>query len=438
VKVLLVSHGYPPTGVAGVERLSAQTAQGLVQRGHEVTVLTRHPSERPATLSLQREVRDGIPVTLIVGAGAQTGQFPDDEPVLERFFERTLVELAPDVVLATHLLHHSPGYVAVAHRWGIPVVLELHDFFGMCPRVHLQRRSGELCAGPEGGRACAEHCFWDQREASLRWALRSRSFADALRSADELLGPSRFLAESFQEVLGRERPIRIVENAVGPLGPVLGRDAQSGGPLRLASIGVTTEHKGFQVVLEALRLAGLPSSSYLVLGIALEPLSRQLRLGAEEIDGLDLRLYGGFSPSHLPALLADVDAVVVPSLVPETYSIAAREAFACGVPVIASRLGALPEAIREEDNGWLFEPGNAVELADLLRQLDLDRSRLRRAAAGILPRDVTSVSDRTAQIETVLREVIARPLEPCPDEGRSLALMREELGSDCGSAPAPA
>lgn len=438
MKVLLVCHGYPPTGVAGVERLSAQTAEGLVEHGHEVTVLTRQPSEHPPTLALQREVRKGIPVISIVGAGARSDRFPGDEPALERLFERTLVELMPDVVLATHLLHHSPGYVAVAHRWGIPVVLELHDFFTICPRLHLQRRSGDLCKGPEGGRACAEHCFGDQAEAKLRWALRSRSFADALRSADEVLGPSQFLADVFGEVRGADRPLHIVENAVTPFGPVLRAEPEPGGPLRLASIGVTVEHKGFQVVVEALRLAGLPSSSYTVLGVALKPLSQQLRLAAEKVDGLDLRLFDGFSPSHLPALLADIDAVIVPSLVPETYSIAAREAFACGLPVIASRIGALPEAIREEDNGWLFEPGNTAELADLLRRLYHDQSLLRQAAAGIRPGDVTSVADRTAQVEALLREVIERPLDPRPGEGRELALMREELGSDRGQAATPA
>ena len=177
MKVLLVCHGYPPVGVAGVERLSAQTATALSGRGHEVTVLTRQPSDSPATLSLQREIRDGIPVISIVGAGSGVDPFPRQEPMLERIFERVLVELAPDAVLATHLLHHSPGYVEVAHRWRIPVVLELHDFFALCPRLHLQRRSGELCDGPEAGMACARHCYGDQTEAKLRWALRARSFA---------------------------------------------------------------------------------------------------------------------------------------------------------------------------------------------------------------------------------------------------------------------
>ena len=71
--------------------------------------------------------------------------------------------------------------------------------------------------------------------------------------------------------------------------------------------------------------------------------------------------------------MADVDAVVVPSLVWETYSIVAREAMSLGIPVIASRIGALPEAIRDGENGLLFTPGSAQELAAILQMLDHDR-----------------------------------------------------------------
>lgn len=447
MKVLLVCHGYPPVGVAGVERLSAQTAAALSERGHEVTVLTRQPSDSPATFALQREIRDGITVISIVGAGSGVDRFPSQGPTLERIFERILVELTPDAVLATHLLHHSPGYVDVAHRWKIPIVLELHDFFALCPRLHLQRRSGELCDGPEAGMACARHCYGDQTEPELRWALRSRSFADAVRAADEVLGPSRFLADAFSDLRGPDRPIRIVENAVAPLSAVLRDDPDPDGPLRLASIGVTVEHKGFQVVVEALRLASLPRASYTVLGVALPPLAKELHAAAGEVDGLELRLFNGFSPSHLPVLLAESDALVVPSLVAETYSISAREGFACGLPLIASRIGALPEAIREGKNGWLFEPGDAVELAELLRRLDQDRSLLRRAAASIRPGDVTSVADRIVQVEALLHEVVARASAGPHEKSAELALMREALaeadrraesGSDRGPAAAPA
>lgn len=430
MKVLLVSHGYPPIGVAGVERLSAYSAGELTARGHDVTVLTRHPDALPRSLELRRDSRDGVPVVSIIGGGSDFERFPGWEPDLERAFERMLVEVTPDVVLIAHLMHHSPGYVDVAHRWGIPVLLELHDFFTICPRAHLERRSGDPCSGPEAGRACARHCFGDQQNSELRWALRSRSFADAVRGADEVLAPSPFLADALAEASGRERPIRIVENGVVPLGPVL-RPEPAGDELRLASIGVTVEHKGFQVVLDALRLAALPRVAYTIFGVALPPLAAELQEAGDEVPGLELRLANGFVPSHLPALLAESDVVVVPSMVPETYSIVAREAFACGIPVIASRTGALADAIRTGENGWLFEPGDATELADLLRVLYGDRSLVRRAAAGIRPEDFPSAAARIDRVEDLLGGLAESP-RPAPsnDEGgRELEIMRRAIAT---------
>jgi glycosyltransferase involved in cell wall biosynthesis len=426
MKVLLVSHGYPPDGVAGVERLSAQEAETLTGRGHEVNVMTRRASWRP--LELQREVREGVPVTVVDGGGRSFERFPTNEPALERIFERVLAEVVPDVVLVTHLMHHSPGYVAIAHRWNIPVVLELHDFFAICPRAHLERRSGELCGGPEGGRACAEHCFPGQRAAKLRWALRSQSFKEAVRCADEVLAPSQYVVDALGSLRGSDSPpIRVVENGVRSFGSVVRPAADRDAPLHLASIGVTVEHKGFHVVVEALRRAGLPASRYSVLGMPLAPQAQELQEAAERVLGLELRLFGEFSPSHLPLLLADADLLVVPSLVPETYSIVAREGFACGLPAIASRIGALPEAIRPGDNGWLFAPGDSSELAALLQRLHDDRSLVARAAAGIREDDLTSVEARTDRIEALLQEVAGRVRDTDGCESPELLLMREEL-----------
>ena len=438
MKVLLVCHGYPPLGVAGVERLSAQTAETLVSRGHEVTVLTRRCSETPPTLALERQTQANVPVVSIAGGGFDFERFPVHEPALERIFERMLAEVSPDVVLITHLMHHSPGYVAIAHRWGIPVILELHDFFALCPRAHLQRRSGELCGGPEGGRACATHCFGDQRDTELRWALRSQSFAEALGHADEVLAPSRFVADAFAATRGDASPIHVLDNAVAELGAVVRPEPPDPtAPLHLASIGVTVEHKGFQIVIEALRRAGLPAARYTILGVAPQPEAGELQEAANEVAGLELRLFGGFSPTHLPALLADADALVVPSLVAETYSIVAREAFACGLPVIASRIGALPDAIRPGDNGWLFEPGDVTGLAVLLQELDGRRDLLRRATAGIRPDDVTSVVARTGRIERLLKETVGRTgRDEGGGHGVELALMRDALSGAYDSSRA--
>ena len=96
--------------------------------------------------------------------------------------------------------------------------------------------------------------------------------------------------------------------------------------------------------------------------------------------------------------------------------------------MIASRIGALPDAIREDENGWLFEPGNAVDLADLLRRLHEEPQLLRRARAGIRSADVTSVEARSDRIETLLERVRREGSRPAGWPGAAEdALMREAL-----------
>lgn len=433
MRVLLVCHGYPPFGVAGVERVSEQTARSLTARGHEVTVLSRRPTAAPPTLALEHDVRDSVPVIWIAGGGATFGEYPGREPELEQAFERVLAETAPDVVLLSHLLHHSPGYVAIAHRWRIPVVTELHDFYFCCPRAHLERASGERCAGPEGGAACAVHCFPSDppEEAQARWSLRSHTFRRALHDADVVLSPSELVASHFAERRGDALPIQVLGNGVPAsfrrASEQRGRTRSETAPLHVASIGVATHHKGFHVAVEALKRAELRAARYTIFGMPTTPYDEQLRDAAKDVEGLELRLFGRFEPEQLPALLGDVDVVVVPSLVEETYSIAAREALACGVPVVASRLGALPAAVRDGGNGWLFNPGDASELAVLLQRFDEERDLLDALAGGIRDSDTITVEERAESLEAVLRDTIRAGARPATSEERELRLLREAL-----------
>ncbi len=69
MRILLVTHRYPPLGVTGVERLAEQTARSLTAAGHEVTVFTRHDSPAPRRPVLQVMEQDGVHVKVVAGGG---------------------------------------------------------------------------------------------------------------------------------------------------------------------------------------------------------------------------------------------------------------------------------------------------------------------------------------------------------------------------------
>jgi glycosyltransferase involved in cell wall biosynthesis len=322
-------------------------------------------------------------------------------------------------------------YLATARRWGVPVVLELHDFYVACERAHLERPSGELCRGPEAGLACATHCFGHEPLARERWALRTHVFRHAVEQAAALTCPSEFVADYFREMFGRRLPpLHVIGNGVEVSETSGRRTATADGPLHLACVGMVAPHKGVHVILEAMRLAKLASVRLTLFGAVVQPYFGSLLQTAASIEDLEFRAYGKFEPRDLPTLLGDVDAVVVPSVVWETYSVVAHEVLACGIPVIASRIGALPEAVRPGENGLLFEAGTAIDLATLLQIVDSDRDSLARLRAGIRPSDWISVADRTRRLETVLEEAIAGDdsgAHPAGGELAELSTLRDIL-----------
>ena len=80
-------------------------------------------------------------------------------------------------------------------------------------------------------------------------------------------------------------------------------------------------------------------------------------------------MFGEYTPAHLPQLLGGVDAVVMPSLVPEAFPLSPREALALGVPVVASALGGLPEIVTDGVNGLLVDGASPHALRESLQRL---------------------------------------------------------------------
>ena len=67
--------------------------------------------------------------------------------------------------------------------------------------------------------------------------------------------------------------------------------------------------------------------------------------------------------------------LIIPSICYETFGLSIIEAYAFGKPVVASRIGGIPESIDEEETGLLFESGNASELAEKIQILAEDKKR---------------------------------------------------------------
>jgi glycosyltransferase involved in cell wall biosynthesis len=176
---------------------------------------------------------------------------------------------------------------------------------------------------------------------------------------------------------------RVIHNAVDT---ELFKPAPPGPPDPVPVItfaGQWNKKKGFDVLLAAARILqnrGVKFVLNLAGGADLWP--GQDGITGEEIksfcDGLDcLRLLGKLSQADLAATLERSTIAVVPSVWAEPFGKAAIEAMACGLPVIATKTGGLPEIVVEGKTGLLVTPGDPVALAEAIQRLVMDQNLAR-------------------------------------------------------------
>jgi glycosyltransferase involved in cell wall biosynthesis len=126
--------------------------------------------------------------------------------------------------------------------------------------------------------------------------------------------------------------------------------------------------------------------------------AQELRDRARNVPGLTLEIHGEYGQDDLSAVLSGLDAVVVPSQVREGSPIVPREALAYGVPVLAARIGGLPEVIVDGLNGLCFDPSAPDELAAILRDLVTTPDRLDALAQGARETEIRSAADHAREL----------------------------------------
>ena len=302
----------------GLETYCWEAGRALARRGHEVTIVAGNRGK-----ARHDEVK------LV--------QFPfrieQDWPDFGTRFRRLMERLS----FARHSLGHlvSEGYDAV-------IVNKPFDF----PILWRARRRGMR----------AQTLF---RSGGTDFYLGDRLFKGAVR---HWVSASRYNARQVEERYGLS--VKVIHNGVdtdvfAPRGrdPELRRSLGAGpGDLIVVSVSRLIGWKGTRVVIEA--LAGLPERvRYVVIGEG--PEEGNLRAQAERIGvSKRVRFLGRVAHADLPRVLSQCDLYVQPSIGEEAFGISVVEAMACGLPVLASDNGGLPEIVVEGETGHLLPPGS--------------------------------------------------------------------------------
>jgi len=332
------------------------------------------------------------------------------EPRFERDFAKLLAESRAELVHVHHLAGLCATLPRVARRRGIPVVYQLQDWWTPCARANLLDAAGALCSGPALGK-CARCLPLTRRPGAALWnrllyGWRGRLLREALGRADARVAGSRAIVDSFRTLgwLAEGDAVRVLPYGIEA--PAARRDAGPASlPLRFGFVGAWMPHKGLDIAVEA--FAGVdPSRARLAVWGAdsgAPDFAAALRARA----GAAVDLHGPFADADADRVFAGFDVLVVPSRGLESFGIAAREAMARGVPVLASDRGALPEMFPPGGAcGAIFDPERPEQLRSWIDRL-IDDPRQVDAWRRNLPA-VTLMDEHAEAIEEVYADLLAR------------------------------
>lgn len=281
-----------------------------------------------------------------------------------RRIDALLDKIQFDICHCHNIYHHlSPSILSKLKRRGIPVVMTLHDLKLACPNYQMKTHDGicERCKERRFYNAVIHRCIKDS--FSLSALIMVESYVHRLlnvyaKNVNKFIVPSLFYQRKFIEWgMDPSKLIKIpnyvdVEKHVPDFEP--GR--------KYLYFGRLSKEKGLTTLIKAAKLADV---DLLIAGTGPEKADLEERA---KKDGCKVQFAGFLTGRALENAIKSCRASVLPSEWYENAPMSIKESYALGKPVIGSRIGGIPELVKEGETGITFKCGSTVELAAALRK----------------------------------------------------------------------
>jgi len=347
VKILLVHNSYKEPG--GEDVAFRQERQLLRAAGHTVYEYHRSNNEIEQLNVLQRLTLPGRAVWSMQDY---------------RAFRKMLRRVKPDLVhVHNTFVLISPSIYAACYSEDVPVVQTLHNYRLFCPGSSFVRdnKPCEECLQHGLLRAVRHACYRQSRMATLTVAVMlgvHRARGTWTRMVDCYIALSAFARNKFVQAGLPADKVRVKPNFVD-VDPGM---RVSDGSYALY-VGRLSREKGIHTVLAAWRRLSMPLPLRI---IGDGPFRSELQSEISKLECSDVSYDGQLPHDKVIEAMKGARFLIFPSELYENFPFTLIEAFACGLPVVSSRLGAMQEIVKEKRTGMFFKPGDADDLARVI------------------------------------------------------------------------
>jgi glycosyltransferase involved in cell wall biosynthesis len=438
-KIMFISDLFPPYVVGGTDAYLKTIVDELSSRGYETIVVSSVPWKKLLDpLRFTRRVAGNAVMYEITNANFfHESLFASKKsyakfvwrilsfllPIPSIFILKSIIEQERPDLIHTHNLHsYHPLLFRTLRKYKIPRVHTLHDFYLLCPRVSLLHRNGNLCAaGVESGDLIVTH----PKTVCMTYRKIMSSTTEGV--FDVVLSPSAFVLNKHRDSgFFSDSELKVLQLGIPQVDlPTQRRTEKDPKTVKFLYVGGLTRVKGVHMLLQAIKNIHAGNVIFYFAG------EGDLHREIESVSKVDQRVvFLGFVSGKVKQdLFRSCHCLVVPSTSYENSPVVIYESFSHGLPVIASRIGGIPELIEHGVNGLLFSPNSVDQLAEAIQRLVTDESLLCELSRNALRagREYL-IRNHVDRLLTIYENVVTVKLNKCSKQNKKTICEETSYG----------
>ena len=371
MRILLVNKFHYLRG--GSEKYYFELAQLLKSKGHTVGFFSMKHEENITTGDAEYFVEE---IDLNTGSKLKALDVIYSQEN-KRLMAKALEEFKPDIVHINNFQRQlSASIIDAIKEKNIPIVMTAHDLNPICP-ASIMLYNGEVCDDciTKGYAQCIKKKCVKGSTLKSTLGVMEKKYYDihkVFRKIDCIISPSEFNKNQLINGKLKYNEIVALHNFVNESERneyVLGDYA--------FYLGRLSKEKGILNLIEA--IGDIPNAKLLIAGDGPERERIEAYISEHKLDGR-ITLLGYQNQDSIHKYITNSRFVVIPSICNENCPYSVLEAMEIGKPIVASRIGGIPELIADGENGYLYKADDINELKEKLMLMLDDDDKVKRFA----------------------------------------------------------
>jgi len=374
MKILTVSCLYPPLEPNGGATIYAHSlTKEYKNKGHSVAVFAGGINPQKKLNDIYRERYQEIDIIRI-----NLNYESFDQPIrrlvgskkILREYTKFINEYKPDIVHFHSIQGLGINIISITKKLGIKTAITLHDSWWLCPRqfflksdknTHCQQKSLSNCSLCYG---LLEEKYKLIKNIRKEYELFSRDtpLINIFNSIDIKIFPSKFIYNTYSKYIKKQKNWYISQNGVEI--PKIEIIKNKRNTVDFIFVGGGSKEKGADLLINTWQKY-FSKNIKLNLNIYGSNINRIKNM----VTAKNIHLNGIYKNSEITEIFSKNDVLIFPSVIPENSPITIKEAFSFSLPVIGSNIGGIPELIKENITGLIFNNNSEKDLSEKIIQL---------------------------------------------------------------------